>query len=143
MGDAPVLVQETAEGVEAVLSVISDPDFGPVLAIGSGGVGVELWADIGYVGLPASEQAIRAVIGRLKLGTLLQGFRGKPPADVDALVAAAQRFGAFALASRDQIAEIEINPLFVRPAGDGIRSEERRAGTRGVRPCRSPWVPLQ
>src|SRR3546814_20637563 len=46
MGDAPVLVQETAEGVAAVLSVLSDPDFGPVLALGRGGGGVGLW-DVG------------------------------------------------------------------------------------------------
>lgn len=117
---APVLVQETASGIEVVLSVITDPDFGPILAIGSGGIGVELWRDIGYVALPATDDAIRAMIGRLKLAVLLAGFRGKPAADIDALVAAAQRLGAFALAAREQITEIEINPLFVRPAGEGV-----------------------
>ncbi len=117
---APVLVQETASGVEVVLSVITDPDFGPVLAIGSGGIGIELWADIGYVGLPAGAAAIRAAIDRLKLGVLLRGFRGKPAADVEALIAAAQRLGVFALGAQGRLVEIEINPLFVRAAGGGV-----------------------
>lgn len=122
LGDkhAPVLVQQTEIGVEAVLSVIDDPDFGPVLCIGSGGVGVELWGDVGFVALPASEEDLRRVIAGLKLDVHLRGFRGKPPADRDALVAAATRLGTFMLSARGIIAEVEINPLFVKPVGAGV-----------------------
>ncbi|MGE0503632.1 MAG: acetate--CoA ligase family protein [Rhizobiaceae bacterium] len=122
LGDdaAPLLVQEMISGVEVVLSVVTDPDFGPILGIGSGGVGVELWDDIGFLSLPVDDDAIRRTIARLRLGTLLDGFRGKPKADIDALVGAARRLGDFVAAPGVEIGEVEINPLFVGPRGAGV-----------------------
>ncbi|TCR62549.1 acetate--CoA ligase family protein [Bosea sp. BK604] len=122
LGDpqAPVLIQAMAKGVEAVLSIVDDPDFGPVLAIGTGGQGIELWGDIAYLALPATESEIRVAIARLKLSSLLNGFRGAPAADGDALVAAALTLGDAALAARGRISEIELNPVFVGPHGQGL-----------------------
>jgi len=115
-----VLVQEmVGDGVEVVLSCMRNTDFGPVLSIGSGGVAVELYRDIAHLALPATPQQVAAALKKLKLWTQLQGFRGKPPADVAALADAASRFGDMFLAS-PTIREVEINPVIVRAAGDGL-----------------------
>jgi acyl-CoA synthetase (NDP forming) len=115
-----VLVQEmVGDGVEVVLACLRGTDFGPVLSIGTGGVAIELYRDVAHLALPVSEDQVRAALGKLKLWTLLQGFRGKPGADVDAFVRAAARFGDMFLASPD-VREFEINPVIVRPKGQGV-----------------------
>ncbi|MCO5084384.1 MAG: acetate--CoA ligase family protein [Rhizobiaceae bacterium] len=118
--DAPLFIQEMVRGVEVVLSAIADPDFGPVLAVGTGGTGVELWGDVAYLPLPTDEAAVMSCLERLKLGRLLKGFRGRPPADVQALAEASVRLGDLMLSLDGTIAEIEINPLFALPAGNGV-----------------------
>ena len=118
---AAVLVQQMAgQGVEVVLAAVRNPDFGPVLAIGLGGIAIELFRDVAWLALPTHEQALREALSRLRLATVLKGWRGKPAADVDALVAAAVRFGDAFMATMPQAAEIEINPLIVLPAGQGV-----------------------
>ena len=118
---AGILVQEMADdGVEVVVSFLRQTDFGPIMSIGSGGVAVELHRDIAHLALPASPEQVRAALGRLKLWTLLKGFRGKPPADVDALVAAAVRLGDLLLACPD-VREFELNPVIVDRQGAGLR----------------------
>ncbi|MYZ46427.1 acetate--CoA ligase family protein [Propylenella binzhouense] len=118
--DAPLLIQEMVRGVEVVLSAIADPDFGPMLAVGTGGTGVELWGDLAYLPLPTDEAAVTSCLERLKLGRLLKGFRGRPPADVEALVRASVRLGDLMLSLDGKVMQIEINPLFVLPAGSGV-----------------------
>ena len=116
--EAGVLVQEMAPaGVEVVLAAVQNPDFGPVLAIGLGGIAVELFGDVAWLALPTHAQAVRVAIGRLRLATVLQGFRGQPPADTDALVDTVLRFGAAFVATVPAPAEVEINPLIVLPRG--------------------------
>jgi acyl-CoA synthetase (NDP forming) len=119
--EAGVLVQQMAQqGVEVVLAAVRNPDFGPLLAIGLGGVAIELFRDVAWLALPTHEAALRDAIAGLRLATVLRGFRGKPAADVDALVHAALRFGDAFVATAPAAAEIEINPLIVRPAGQGV-----------------------
>jgi acyl-CoA synthetase (NDP forming) len=118
---AGVLVQEMAPaGVEVVLAAVRNPDFGPVLAIGLGGVAIELFRDVAWLALPTDEAAVRGALSRLRLSQVLAGFRGKPPADVAALVAAALRFGDTFVGTEPAPREIEINPLLVLPAGQGV-----------------------
>lgn len=118
---AGILVQQMAPaGVEVVLAAVRNPDFGPVLAIGLGGIAVELFKDIAWLALPTNPDAVRAAISRLRLATVLRAFRGRPAADADALVAAAVRFGDAFLATAPEAAEIEINPLIVLPQGQGV-----------------------
>ena len=118
---AGILVQEMVNsGVEVLLSATQNPDFGPVLAIGLGGISVELFRDVAWLALPTSEAAVRDSIGRLKLGTVLKGFRGKPPADINALVQAILTFGDQFVASMPALLEFEINPLLVMPQGRGV-----------------------
>jgi acyl-CoA synthetase (NDP forming) len=119
--NAGVLVQQMAgQGVEVVLAAVRNPDFGPVLAIGLGGVAIELFKDVAWLALPTHSQAVREALSRLRLAKVLKGFRGKPAADVDALVDAAVRFGDAFVATTPAAAEIEINPLIVLPAGRGV-----------------------
>jgi acetate---CoA ligase (ADP-forming) len=119
---AGILVQEMVEdgGVEVVLSCLRQTDFGPIMSIGSGGVAVELYRDITHLSLPVSPDQVRAALVKLKLWTLLQGFRGKPPADIDALVDAAVRLGDLFL-SCPEIQEFELNPVIVCRSGMGLR----------------------
>jgi acyl-CoA synthetase (NDP forming) len=115
-----VLVQEmVTDGVEVVLSCLRNTDFGPVLSIGSGGTAIELYRDITYLALPVTEEQVEVSLKKLKLWTLLQGFRGAPRADVKALTQAAVRFGDVMLATPG-LTEAEINPVLVRPQGSGL-----------------------
>jgi acyl-CoA synthetase (NDP forming) len=114
---ARVLVQEMDKGgIEVLLSALHNEDFGPVLAIGSGGIAAELDADVAYVALPTSPARVRQAIARLKLAVRLRGWRGQPPADEDALLVAACALGDRFLGLQGA-RELEINPLFVHPRG--------------------------
>lgn len=118
--DLQVLVQEMInDGVEVVLSCLRNPDFGPILSIGSGGVAVELYKDIIHMALPVTPEQVATALKGLKLSTLLGGFRGKPKADIESLAKAAAEFGNRFMAA-PAISEFEINPILVRPAGDGV-----------------------
>jgi acetate---CoA ligase (ADP-forming) len=115
-----VLVQEMiSDGVEIVLSCMRNTDFGPIISIGTGGVAVELYRDMSHLALPVTADQVRDALRKLKLWTLLEGFRGKPAADVDALVQAAVRFGDMFL-SAPAVQEFEINPVMVKPCGQGL-----------------------
>jgi succinyl-CoA synthetase beta subunit len=113
------LVQEMVSGVEAIVGARSDPLYGPMLLVGSGGVLVELAKDAALRLLPVSADEVGAMLDRLKLATLLSGFRGRPAADRTALEATVLALGRFFLDHRARIKDIEINPLMVRPAGEG------------------------
>ena len=117
---AGILVQEmVGDGVEVVLSCLRKTDFGPIISIGTGGVAIELYRDITSLALPVTKEQVLLALRKLKLWTLLQGFRGKPAADIDALADAAVRFGDMFLASPD-VDEFEINPVIVRSKGQGL-----------------------
>jgi acetate---CoA ligase (ADP-forming) len=111
------LVQEMVSGVETIVGTQSDPLYGPMLLIGAGGVLVELIGDAAMRLLPIDETEVAAMIDSLKIKRLLDGHRGKPPADRKALEAAALALARFYLDHRARIEEIEINPLIVRPQG--------------------------
>ncbi|WP_255197834.1 acetate--CoA ligase family protein [Halorarius litoreus] len=109
--DGPVLVQEQVDGVEAIVGVVDDPDFGPVMLVGPGGVFVELFDDFAYRALPVTEAMAREMLNETVLGELLDGYRGAAPGDVDALV-------SFLVAVSDayetfDLAELECNPVVV------------------------------
>jgi acyl-CoA synthetase (NDP forming) len=116
-----LLIQEMVrDGVETSLAVMRNSDFGAILAIGAGGIMVELLQDMVYLALPATEDQINAAINRLHLARLLAGFRGMPPTDRQALVDAAVKLGDAFLEMPQSVQEIELNPIFVRPAGMGV-----------------------
>ena len=107
-------------GVEVLAGVNHDRDFGPVLAFGLGGVAVEAVADVALRPLPLRAGDAEAMIAETALATrMLAGFRGRPPADVPALVRCLEALADYAWADRDAIAEIDLNPIKVRPRGQG------------------------
>jgi acetyltransferase len=114
-----LLVQEMVSGVEAIVGARSDPLYGPMLAVGAGGILVELVEDMAIKLLPVTASEVAAMVDRLKLARLLAGYRGAPVADRGALEAAALGLARFYLDHRARIADIEINPLMVREAGRG------------------------
>ncbi len=104
---------------ELIVGVVRDERLGLALVIGGGGVLVELMKDTERLLLPASEEAIRRAVSRLAAAKLLAGYRGHPPGDLDAAVGAIAAVARFAEAHRDQLAELDVNPLLVRPKGRG------------------------
>jgi acetate---CoA ligase (ADP-forming) len=111
------LVQEMVSGTEMIVGARSDPLYGPVLLVGSGGTLVELVRDTAMRLLPVGPSDIGAMIDGLKANQLLAGYRGKPPADRKALETMALALGRFYVDHRARIEEIEINPLIVRNQG--------------------------
>jgi acyl-CoA synthetase (NDP forming) len=119
-GDALLVEPMVEDGVaELIVGVHRDPQLGPCLVVGAGGVLVELLDDRALLLLPTTEDAVRAAILGLRVAPLLQGFRGRPAGDVDAAVAAALAVARFAEIHADRLAELDVNPLIVRPAGKG------------------------
>jgi acetyl-CoA synthetase len=118
---ATLLVEEMiGDGVaEVLVGLILDPQFGQVLVIGAGGVLTELLADSVTLLPPFSPDAVRAALASLKLAKLLDGFRGKPRGDVDALIEVVSGIARYACAELSTLQEIDVNPVIVRPVGKG------------------------
>ena len=111
------LVQEMVDGVEMIVGARTDPLYGPMLVVGAGGILVELVKDVAFRLLPVTRADAQAMIAELKVAKLLAGFRGKPAADVDALVSAICGLSDFYFAHRHLLSDIEINPLIVLAKG--------------------------
>lgn len=99
---------------------MQDPGFGPVVVFGSGGVLVELLGDSSLRLPPLSREEALEMIHETRGARQLRGFRGRPPADVDALADALVRFSQLAVDLGDLIAALDVNPLMVLPAGRGV-----------------------
>lgn len=118
------LVQEmiTGDAVEVILGILRDPDFGPVVVFGSGGTLVEVMKDSALRLPPLNTQGALEMIQETRGARLLEGFRGRPPADVDALADALVRLSQLAIDLGDLITALDINPLMVLPRGSGVRA---------------------
>jgi acyl-CoA synthetase (NDP forming) len=107
------LVQEMVDGVEVFLGVKNDPTFGLALLIGPGGIFVETMDDIAVCPLPVVAADLERLIAQTALERLFAGLRGRKPAHRPAVITAALALGRYALAERNSIVEVEINPLIV------------------------------
>jgi len=116
-----LLVEEMfTDGVaEILIGIINDPQFGQVLVLGAGGVFTEIMADSVSLLPPWSRDAIAAGLRRLTIAKLFGGYRGKPAADVDALIEAVLSVARYAAANVSRLVELDVNPIIVRPAGRG------------------------
>lgn len=118
-----VLVQEmVGSGMEVILGSFTDKQFGPVIMFGLGGIFVETLKDVEYRRAPLSKEEALKMITQTKGYALLQGARNKPAGDLGVLAETLVRFSWLAYDLRNEIEEMEINPLVVLPAGKGVRA---------------------
>ena len=123
-----VLVQEMVSGgVEVIIGVSYDPQLGPTLLFGIGGVMVEIYNDIALRLCPITRPEAIEMINQVQGSRLLHGFRGAPPADIDALANALVSVSHLAIHLEGTLSELDINPLMVLPAGQGIRAADALA----------------
>lgn len=115
-----VLVQEMATGIEFLVGAVNDRFFGPVVAFGLGGVLAELLKDVSYRFAPFDAATARDMILEIKGAALIKGYRGGPALDAEALADALSRISHLIADHAQHIAEIDVNPVFVRPAGQGV-----------------------
>jgi acyl-CoA synthetase (NDP forming) len=116
-----VLVQAMAKrGQEMILGVTRDPTFGPMLMVGLGGIHVEVLKDVAFAPVPLDAEDALVLVGELKGAALLDGVRGAKPADKEALAELMVALSRFASDHADQIAEIDLNPVIVHEAGQGL-----------------------
>jgi acetyltransferase len=127
-----VSVQEmVGDGVEVIIGVSCDPQLGPVLLFGTGGVMVEVYNDVALRRCPITRSEAQAMIAEVKGARLLQGFRGRPAADVEALADTLVRVSHFAMHMEGQLTELDINPLMVLPRGQGVKTVDALVVFRG------------
>lgn len=119
---ATVLVEEMIVDsvAEILVGIIVDPQFGLSLVLGAGGVLTELMHESVSLLPPFTPQAVLAALQQLKVHRLLGGFRGKPAGDIPALVDAILAVTRYAAAEIEQLRELDVNPMIVRPPGHGV-----------------------
>ena len=135
-----VRVEGMAEpGVEVIVGVSRDPDFGPMLAVGLGGVLVEVLNDVVLSPAPVDATEAREMLRGLRGRRILDGVRGVPPADVDALVALLVSVSELAASVGDALEALDLNPVIVHPRGRGVTVADAgivTGATRGEDPPR-------
>ena len=116
-----ILVEEMVTDcvAEFLIGATIEPGFGPYLVLGAGGVLVELLDDNQLLLLPCSETDVWEAIAQLKIKKLLDGYRGKSAGDLDALVDLILKIAKFVECNLDRLVELDINPVMVRPTGQG------------------------
>jgi acetate---CoA ligase (ADP-forming) len=128
-----VSVQEMVrQGVEVIIGVSYDRQLGPVLLFGSGGVMVEVYDDVTLRRCPITCSEAKAMITEVRGARLLQGFRGSPKADVEALADTLVRVSHLAMHLEGHLEELDINPLMVLPAGQGVKAVDALIVLRSI-----------
>lgn len=116
-----ILMQKMLKaGTEMIIGLNSDPQFGPMLLVGMGGVFVEVFKDAALYPVPLNHDEALHMLQSLKSFKLLNGYRGNPPADIEALIDMMVKISDFAYRKKDTLKELDMNPLFVYPKGEGV-----------------------
>ncbi len=111
-----VSVMANPGGLELILGILTDPQYGPVLMFGMGGVATEIYRDVAFCLLPATDADLEGLMKKIKGFPLLTGFRGQPPRDLDALRTAMKALARLA-GKHPELDQIELNPLLLYPKG--------------------------
>lgn len=117
--DGAMLAPMVGGGVECILGVRNDPTFGPVLMFGLGGAFVEVLRDVSFALAPLSRAEAERMVRSVRAFPLLDGARGRPRCDLSAVVDALLALSELALAARDTLDGIDVNPFVVFPPGGG------------------------
>jgi len=118
--DGVLVAPMVRDGVELIAGVSRDPVFGPVVMVGLGGIYAEILKDVAVQVAPVSEDEALRMIRGLKMFPLLDGARGQPKADVAAAARTVARLSEFACRHAADVAEIDMNPVLVKPQGEGV-----------------------
>ncbi|MCP4606987.1 MAG: acetate--CoA ligase family protein [Proteobacteria bacterium] len=117
-----VLVQEMVKGgTEVIVGVNNDPQFGPTIMFGLGGIFVEILKDVSLRVAPIAREDAMDMIKEIKGYKVLAGARGRTKADIDAIADVLVKVSQMAVELEDQVAELDINPLLALPEGQGVR----------------------
>ena len=119
LGRGHLLIQEMVQGTEVLIGARTDPQYGPFLMVGLGGIFVEVLKDVSIRLLPVDEREAREMLKELRGYKVLEGVRGQKPRDVDALVKAMVGLSEIFAAHRNHLSDMEINPIMVRERGHG------------------------
>ncbi|HWF59123.1 MAG TPA: GNAT family N-acetyltransferase [Nitrospira sp.] len=121
-----VLVQPmVTRGVEVMIGVTDDPLFGPLIAFGLGGIHVEIFGDVQFRIIPLTDRDAAEMVRGVKAYRLLTGYRGYPPADLEALEDTLLRVSRL-VEEIPEISELDLNPIFALPPGQGCRIVDAR-----------------
>ena len=112
-------------GREVLIGVQRDPGFGPIVVFGLGGIYVEALRDVTFRLAPLRTLSARLMIESVRAFPLLQGIRGEPPGDLEALAEVLERVSQLAV-DLPEVEELDLNPLIVRPAGQGVVAVDAR-----------------
>ena len=126
LGRGHLLIQQMVQGTEVLIGARTDPQYGPFLMVGLGGIFVEVLKDVSIRLLPIDEREAREMLKELRGHKVLDGVRGQGPRDVDALVKAMVGLSDIFAAHRDHLSDMEINPIMVRAQGRGAAAVDVR-----------------
>ena len=113
------LLAPMVRGVECILGMRRDPVFGPVVMVGTGGILAEVVNDVAFRKAPIDHAEAKRMIAELAGAKVLEGARGRPRCDMDALAGAIAALSRFAAAHADVVESVDVNPFVVLPEGEG------------------------
>ena len=123
---AGVLVQEMVpEGLEVIVGATRDPTFGPVLLFGLGGIFVEVLKDVSFRIAPVTKFDAESMLGEIKAAKILEGYRGTPPRDKDALVDIIMKLSKF-MEEQELVTDVDLNPIMAFEKGKGAAIADAR-----------------
>ncbi len=130
-----ILVEQMApKGVEVILGASRDPRFGPLMMFGLGGTMVEVLKDVTFRLAPMWQISAERMVREIKAFKMLDGFRGNPPSDIEAIVDILLRL-SYMVCNHPEISELDINPLIVHARGQGCSVADSRVMLRKAEPC--------
>jgi acyl-CoA synthetase (NDP forming) len=118
--DGVLVAPMLQDGTEMIAGVSQDPVFGPIVMVGMGGIYAEVLNDVAVQAAPVTEDEALAMIRSLKMFPILDGARGQAKADITAAARSVARLSEFAFRHRDDVSDIDMNPILVRPQGQGV-----------------------
>jgi acyl-CoA synthetase (NDP forming) len=114
------LVGEMVDGLEIIIGMKRDSQFGPLVMVGAGGIYTEIFNDVAFGVAPFGMEDAKDMIGELKIAKLFSGARGKKPLDVDAVARILVKLSEFSL-QFPEITEVDFNPVMVADKGKGCK----------------------